>query len=105
MATNSSTNLTKKPILIIRSAENPSKTSTRNVHFPPDISDDAEQVIPQRFLPSLIIEENFFQDHNSIINENETIECQTESNNELKKFSSLEKNKSIDAYSHRFDIF
>lgn len=57
MATNSSTDLTKKSILIIRSAENPLKTSTRNVRFLSDISDDAEQVIPQRFLSSLIIQQ------------------------------------------------
>ena len=47
MAT-TSTNHTKKPILIIRSPENSSKTIARNVRFVPEILDDNEQVILQR---------------------------------------------------------
>lgn len=44
MAT-TSTNNTKKPILIIRSPENSSKTIARNVRFVPEILDDNKQVI------------------------------------------------------------
>ncbi len=47
MATTSTNNI-KKPILIIRSPENSSKTTSRNVHFLPEIIVDDEQVIPWR---------------------------------------------------------
>ncbi len=47
MAT-TSTNNTKKPILIIRSPENSSKITSRNVRFGPEIIAEDEQVIPWR---------------------------------------------------------
>jgi hypothetical protein len=51
MAT-TSTSTTKKPILIIRSPENSSKTSSRNVRFGPENTTDDDQVIPSRIFPS-----------------------------------------------------
>jgi hypothetical protein len=46
------TNNTRKPILIIKSPENSSKTVSRNVRFLPEVSTDDDQVIPCRIFLS-----------------------------------------------------
>jgi hypothetical protein len=51
MATTSTNNI-KKPILVIKSPENSSKTTSRNVRFVPEIIADDEQVIPSRIFSS-----------------------------------------------------